>query len=87
MDGMTYAQQSEHLAGPIALLKAHVTASANEVASHAVQIWGGRGITKAGMGGLIEMYQRTTKYDSILGGSEESESPFLASGVSRGLMR
>lgn len=51
MDGMTYAQQSEHLAGPIALLKAHVTQSANEVASHAVQIWGGRGITKAGMGG------------------------------------
>jgi hypothetical protein len=32
---------------------------------------GGRGITKGGMGGTIEMFARTYKFDAILGGSEE----------------
>lgn len=68
---MTYAQQAEHLAGPIALNKAYLTRCAQEVSDDAVQIFGGRGITKGGMGGLIELYQRSYKFDSILGGSEE----------------
>lgn len=71
MSNMTYDQQSEHLAGPIALLKAYLTRCAEEVSDDAVQIFGGRGITKGGMGGQIEEYQRTYKFDSILGGSEE----------------
>jgi alkylation response protein AidB-like acyl-CoA dehydrogenase len=68
---MTYAQQSVNLAGPIGLLKTFATRAAHEVADEAVQIWGGRGITKGGMGRVIESFQRTYKFDAILGGSEE----------------
>ena len=35
------------------------------------QIFGGRAITKTGMGRLVEAHQRTFKYGAILGGSEE----------------
>lgn len=59
------------LAGPIALLKNFATRCAHEIADEAVQIWGGRGITKSGMGRVIESFQRTYKFDAILGGSEE----------------
>ena len=52
---MTYAQQSTLLAGPIALLKTFVTRAAHDVADDAVQIWGGRGLTKGGMGRVIEV--------------------------------
>ena len=34
-------------------------------------VFGGRGITVGGMGNLIEQFNRTFKFDSILGGSEE----------------
>lgn len=46
VDQMTYAQQSVHLAGPIALLKTYVTRIAHDIADDSVQIWGGRGLTK-----------------------------------------
>ena len=39
---------------PIALLKMYTTRSAQDVARDAVQVFGGRGITKTGMGKLIE---------------------------------
>ena len=39
---------------PIALLKMYVTRSAQETATDAVQVFGGRGITKTGMGSHIE---------------------------------
>ncbi|KAJ3307719.1 hypothetical protein HDU93_005940 [Gonapodya sp. JEL0774] len=71
MCNMTYAEMSEHLAGPIGLLKFNITRTAHLVADEAVQIFGGRAITKTGMGRMIEMFQRTYKFDSILGGSEE----------------
>lgn len=61
----------EDMAGEIALLKAYVTKSAETVADEAVQIFGGRGITKGGMGGSVENYARNVKFDSILGGSIE----------------
>jgi alkylation response protein AidB-like acyl-CoA dehydrogenase len=48
-----YAQQSKFLAGPIGLLKNYLSRSATEIADDAVQIFGGRGITKGGMGVLI----------------------------------
>lgn len=35
------------------------------------QIFGGRGLTRSGMGKHIEMFRRTQKFDAILGGAEE----------------
>ncbi|KAJ3241882.1 hypothetical protein HDU81_009744 [Chytriomyces hyalinus] len=71
MTKMTYKEQSMHLAGPIALLKFQTTRVAHDVADDAVQILGGRAITKTGLGSKVEAFQRTYKYGSILGGSEE----------------
>ncbi|KAG5652329.1 hypothetical protein H0H81_005397 [Sphagnurus paluster] len=50
----SYKQQAAKLAGPIGLLKMHATRTAQETATDAVQIFGGRGITKTGMGQYIE---------------------------------
>merc|ERR1712051_86853 len=71
MDKMPYKEQSEKLGGPIALLKYQATRSGTLIADEAVQMFGGRGITKTGMGMNVERFQKTYKYASILGGSEE----------------
>lgn len=71
MNRMSYAQQADLLAGQIGLLKAYSTRVAHEVADDAVQIFGGRGITATGMGRFVEMFQRSYKFDAVLGGSEE----------------
>ena len=71
MCNMPYSEQSKHLGGPIGLLKMSCTRAAHEIADEAVQIWGGRGLTKTGMGRVIENFNRGYKFDSILGGSEE----------------
>eukprot|EP01117_Protostelium_nocturnum_P013971 TRINITY_DN526_c0_g1_i1.p1 TRINITY_DN526_c0_g1~~TRINITY_DN526_c0_g1_i1.p1 ORF type:complete len:511 (+),score=185.77 TRINITY_DN526_c0_g1_i1:93-1625(+) len=71
MTQMEYAEAAMRLAGPIALLKFLSTRISTEVSDEACQILGGRGITKGGMGRVIEAHQRTFKYGSILGGSEE----------------
>ncbi|KAL2269169.1 hypothetical protein VTJ83DRAFT_4015 [Remersonia thermophila] len=71
MCNMSYAEQSKHLGGPIALLKMSATRAAHEIADEAVQIWGGRGLTQTGMGRIIENFNRTYKFDAILGGAEE----------------
>jgi len=71
MTKMNYGQQSDLLAGHIGVLKAYCTQTAGEAASECVQIMGGRGITKGAMGGGIESFQRTQKFDAILGGAEE----------------
>lgn len=68
---MSYKEQSIKLAGPIALLKLQSTRMAHYVSDEACQIMGGRGITKTGMGNLVEAFQRTYKFAAILGGSEE----------------
>ena len=68
---MPYKQQAMHLAGPIGLLKMSITRAAHEIADEAVQIWGGRGLTQSGMGKYIEHFNRTYKFDAILGGAEE----------------
>jgi len=68
---MPYKQQAMNLAGPIGLLKMSATRASHEIADEAVQIWGGRGLTQTGMGRHIEMFNRTYKYDAILGGAEE----------------
>lgn len=71
MNQMSYKEQAAKLAGPIGLLKMHATQSAQQTANDAVQIFGGRGITKTGMGEHIEHYHRTVPFDAILGGAED----------------
>jgi hypothetical protein len=44
------------------------TRSAQQTAEDAVQIFGGRGITKTGMGRFVEHYHRTVPFDALLGG-------------------
>ncbi|KAJ7773186.1 acyl-CoA dehydrogenase [Mycena metata] len=68
---MNYKQQSTHLAGQIAFAKMYATKTAQETAADAVQIFGGRGITRTGMGKNIEHYHRTVPFDSVLGGAED----------------
>jgi alkylation response protein AidB-like acyl-CoA dehydrogenase len=64
MCNMPYLEQSVKLAGPIALLKYQVTRVAHNVSDDACQIFGGRGITKTGMGRNIEAFQRTYKVNN-----------------------
>ncbi|KAI8138301.1 acyl-CoA dehydrogenase/oxidase [Fennellomyces sp. T-0311] len=68
---MNYAEQADKLAGPIALLKFQATRMMHDVSDDACQIFGGRALTKTGMGKYIEDLQRTYKFNAILGGSEE----------------
>jgi hypothetical protein len=69
---MPYREQARHLAGPIGLLKMSSTRAAHEIADEAVQIWGGRGLTASGMGRVIEMFNRTYKFEY------ETPCPFSA---------
>ncbi|KAI9319326.1 acyl-CoA dehydrogenase/oxidase [Dichotomocladium elegans] len=68
---MDYNEQADKLAGPIALCKYQSTRMLHNVSDDACQIFGGRSITKTGMGKHIEALQRTYKFSAILGGSEE----------------
>jgi len=68
---LKYKDQAEHLAGPIGLLKMFCTRSAQETAADAVQVFGGRGITKTGLGSGVEHYHRTITFDALLGGAED----------------
>ncbi|KAJ3536401.1 hypothetical protein NMY22_g6052 [Coprinellus aureogranulatus] len=71
MCNMNYAQQSDKLAGPIGLLKTHISRSGRENAEEAVQIFGGRALTVTGMGKFIENFHRTSGFDAILAGAED----------------
>ncbi|KAG0700081.1 acyl-CoA dehydrogenase/oxidase [Suillus ampliporus] len=71
MNNMSYHEQSDKLAGPIALLKQFVSKAGRETAEDATQIFGGRGITVTGMGKVIENYHRTSPFDAILAGAED----------------
>lgn len=71
MNTMSYAEQTERLGGPIALLKFYITRQALIVADKAAQILGGRGLTKTGMGDVVEKFNRYRKYPAIYAGSEE----------------
>ncbi|KAJ7227115.1 peroxisomal acyl-CoA-dehydrogenase [Mycena pura] len=71
MCNMSYRQQAAKLVGQIAFLKAYATSCAQETAADAVQIFGGRGITRTGMGRFIEHYHRTVAFDALLGGAED----------------
>ncbi|KAL1713163.1 acyl-CoA dehydrogenase/oxidase [Schizophyllum commune] len=71
MCNMSYGQQASKLAGQIAFLKSYSTACAQVTARDAVQIFGGRGVTKTGMGKLVEHYHRVIAFDALLGGAED----------------
>ncbi|KAI9099326.1 acyl-CoA dehydrogenase/oxidase [Phlyctochytrium arcticum] len=71
MSKMNYKEQSIHLAGPIALMKYQCTRVTQRVSDNAVQIFGGRALTRSGMGRVVETFMRTNKFGAILGGSEE----------------
>jgi len=71
MNHMNYAQQSDLLAGPIALLKQYATRAGQDTARDATQIFGGRAITQSGLGSSVEHYHRTIPFDAILGGAED----------------
>lgn len=76
MNNMTSKEMNTILAGPIALLKYKQTRVAQLVADNACQIFGGRALTRSGMGVLIEKFQRSQKMQAILGGSEEIMADF-----------
>ena len=71
MGVLSHEEQAKQLAGPIALLKFLCTRVANFVADESAQIFGGRAITRTGMGRVIEGFNRAHKFSAILGGSEE----------------
>ncbi|TDL25491.1 acyl-CoA dehydrogenase NM domain-like protein [Rickenella mellea] len=71
MNNMSYKEQSNHLAGQIAFLKMYCTRTAQETAEDATQLFGGRGITRTGMGRFVEHYHRTVPFDALLGGAED----------------
>jgi alkylation response protein AidB-like acyl-CoA dehydrogenase len=71
MNRMPYEMQGLRLAGTTSLLKYQTTRAAQICADNAVQLWGGRGITKQGMGRYVERFNSQNKLGAILGGSEE----------------
>ncbi|KIM20508.1 hypothetical protein M408DRAFT_135293 [Serendipita vermifera MAFF 305830] len=71
MTQMSHKEQSDKLAGQIALLKMFITRSGQQTAEDAAQIFGGRSLTQTGMGRIIENYRRTAAFDAILGGVED----------------
>ena len=71
MDKMSFMEQATKLAAPVALLKLHTTRTAVMVADNACQVFGGRAVTRTGMGKHIEAFQRSYKIPAIYGGSEE----------------
>jgi len=62
---------SARMGGQIAMLKYHATRTSWTIADDTVQILGGRGITKTGMGSKIENFKNFAKYAAVYGGSEE----------------
>merc|ERR1712000_334927 len=71
LKNMTYAEQNERMGGTIALLKYETTRAATLVSDEVVQLLGGRGVSRGGMGKQIERFQRSFKIYSVYGGSEE----------------
>lgn len=59
------------LAGPIAMLKFQASRAALKIADDTVQIMGGRGITRTGMGSKVEGFKNFVKFAAVYGGSEE----------------
>lgn len=71
MQKMSFDDRQRLLGGPTALLKYQSTRVALSVADDAAQVFGGRAITRSGMGAKVEQFLRFVKYGAIYGGSEE----------------
>jgi alkylation response protein AidB-like acyl-CoA dehydrogenase len=71
MDSMTPMEQFENLSSTIALMKLKIGQYGWTIADNAAQIFGGRAVTRTGMGRLIEEFKNGTKLTAITGGSEE----------------
>ncbi|KAK3278646.1 hypothetical protein CYMTET_13429 [Cymbomonas tetramitiformis] len=71
MCNMDPRKQHQLLGGPIALCKARCSRAMASVANNAAQVFGGRAITKTGMGSVVERVSNYVKFGAILGGSEE----------------
>eukprot|EP00747_Dinoflagellata_sp_TGD_P206547 gnl/TRDRNA2_/TRDRNA2_80244_c0_seq1.p1 gnl/TRDRNA2_/TRDRNA2_80244_c0~~gnl/TRDRNA2_/TRDRNA2_80244_c0_seq1.p1 ORF type:complete len:521 (+),score=127.37 gnl/TRDRNA2_/TRDRNA2_80244_c0_seq1:87-1649(+) len=76
MSKMNEMEIADKLAGPIALLKYRQTRAATVCSDNACQIFGGRALTRSGMGQFVEKFQRSFKMQAILGGSEEIMADF-----------
>ncbi|ORY87660.1 acyl-CoA dehydrogenase [Protomyces lactucae-debilis] len=70
MDKMNYDEQNKYLNGRIALLKMFATRCEGEISDLAVSIFGGRALTKGGMGNRVENHMRTFGFNKVLGGEE-----------------
>jgi alkylation response protein AidB-like acyl-CoA dehydrogenase len=70
MMNIPYKDQAK-LAGPTALLKYYSTRMSLMIADNSSQIFGGRAVTRGGMGQQVERFARAVKYTAIYGGSEE----------------
>ena len=71
MDQMTPMEQFTQLSATIALMKFQFGRYGWTIADHAAQIFGGRGVTRTGMGRFIEAFKNEAKFTAITGGSEE----------------
>ncbi|CAK9111277.1 Acyl-CoA dehydrogenase apdG (Aspyridones biosynthesis protein G) [Durusdinium trenchii] len=69
MNNLSYKDQNIQLAGTISMLKNQQVEASRVINEHAMQIFGGRGLTATGMGKKLENFQRTFQYGSILGGA------------------
>ncbi|BGP42559.1 hypothetical protein JCM10450v2_006664 [Rhodotorula kratochvilovae] len=70
-DRLPHAEANARLGGTTALLKAHTGITLELVAREAVQVLGGIGHTKGGVGERIERIRRDVRGVTIPGGSEE----------------
>jgi len=71
LNSKTYDEQVRDLSGPIALLKQEATRVSKVVCDAAVLVFGGRGVTKNGMGRLVDRFARAINMAHIYGGSAD----------------
>eukprot|EP01064_Diplonema_japonicum_P004086 TRINITY_DN1268_c4_g1_i1.p1 TRINITY_DN1268_c4_g1~~TRINITY_DN1268_c4_g1_i1.p1 ORF type:complete len:510 (+),score=127.38 TRINITY_DN1268_c4_g1_i1:42-1571(+) len=87
MTQMSLQQQTKRLGGPMSLLKYHSTRVSCKIADNAAQIFGGRAVTKSGMGYKVEQFIRNYKFSAILGGSEEVMADFAIRTATKGISK
>lgn len=68
---MSHKEQATKLSGAIALLKFQSTQASAIVSQNAVQVFGGRGVSKKGMGQNIMRIRSAERVQAVYGGSEE----------------
>jgi len=85
MQTLSYKEQNRLLGGPICLLKLFNARTAEYICNQSVQIFGGRGLTKTGMGQFIERNRASCQYNGILGGTREVLGDFAIRSVVRGI--